>query len=78
MAFLTPPTTMLITVGRRARLRTLARRFAKRFFKSDAPAAVKVMEKQLLRLNRKALGLAFGPGDTVAKGTRLKVPTTRP
>lgn len=75
MAFVTPPTTMLITVGRNARLRTLARRFAKRFFKSDAPAAVEVMEKQLLKLNPNA---AFGPGDAVAKGTRLKVPTTRP
>jgi Putative peptidoglycan binding domain len=78
MAFLTPPTTMLITVGRNARLRTLARRWSKRFFKSDAPAAVKVMETQLLRLNRTPLGLGFGPGDTVRKGTRLKVPTTRP
>jgi hypothetical protein len=75
MAFLTPPTTMLITVGRNAKLRTLARRFAKRFFKSDGPAAVEVMEKQLLKLNPNA---ASGPGDAVAKGTRLKVPTTRP
>lgn len=78
MAFLTPPTTMLITVGRNARLRTLARRFAKRFFKSDAPATVRVMENQLLRLNKQGLGAGFDVGDVVTKGTRLKVPTTRP
>jgi hypothetical protein len=79
MAFLTPPTTMLITVGRNAKLRTLARQFAKRFFKSDAPSVVKVMEQQLFRLNRKPmLDPAAGVGALVRKGTRLRVPTTRP
>jgi hypothetical protein len=78
MAFLTPPTTMLITVSGTAKLRTLARRFAKRFFKSDAPSVVEVMEKQLFRLNPQVLKPTAGVGAAVAKGTRLKVPTTRP
>lgn len=78
MAFLSPPTTMLITVDRRQRIRTLARRFAKRFFKSDAPSAVEVMEKQLFRLNPQVLRPTLDPGDLIASGIRLKVPTTRP
>jgi hypothetical protein len=78
MAFLSPPTTMLITVNRRQRIRILARRFAKRFFKSDAPSAVEVMEKQLFRLNPQVLKPTLDPGDLVASGIRLKVPTTRP
>jgi hypothetical protein len=75
MAFLRPPKLALHRVGKVGQtlnLRVQAKRFAKKYFKSDKPNAVEVMLRELVRHNPDLAGSTTIPG-----GFPLKVPTRR-
>jgi hypothetical protein len=75
MGFLRPPKVALHRVGKPGQtlnLREQAKRFAKKYFKSDKPNAVEVMLRRIVDLNPQLAGQTTIPG-----GTALKVPTSR-
>jgi hypothetical protein len=75
MEFLRPPKLALHRVGKVGQtlnLREQAKRFAKKYFKSDKPNAVEVMLRELVRHNPDLAGSTTIPG-----GFPLKVPTRR-
>jgi Putative peptidoglycan binding domain len=81
MGFLKPPALALArigVVGKGYDLRALAKRFAKKYWKSEKKSDIDLMQRLLLQANKDLRDLAFSPGSKVPGGFPMKVPTMKP
>jgi len=81
MGFLKPPElarARIGVVGKRYDLRALAKRFAKKYFKSEKKADIDLMQRLLLQANKDLFDPSLVPGSKVPGGFLMKVPTTKP
>jgi hypothetical protein len=81
MGFLKPPALALArigVVGKGYDLRPLAKRFAKKYWKSEKKSDIDLMQRLLLQANKDLRDPAFSPGSKVPGGFPMKVPTMKP